>query len=377
MPNRRKPQVVRSVGRKSRKSEVDYKAAGRKWKENNLDGRKPTINDVAELAGVSKKTVSRVINDSPLVNDATRVGIQSLIEDIGYRPDPQARGLAFRRSYLVGMIYDNPTPQYVVNIQLGILDGLRDTDFELVVHPCDRNSDTFIADARKFIEMQKLYGVVLTPSVSEDERLAEVLREIGCAYIRIASVALDMERRMIVTNDRIGARAAARHLAKLGHTRIALIAGRRSFRSAHERRSGFEDGLAEFGITLPPRYVLQGDYTFESGMARGAELLDLDPPPTAVFAANDEMAAGVLQALHVAGQKAPEVLSVVGFDDFETATRIWPRLTTVKTPAREIGMLAAQRLLEFDDETLQAGGPNQTTPRLIVRESTRELAKPG
>jgi LacI family transcriptional regulator len=370
MAHRRESQVARSVGRKSRKSEVDYKAAGRKWKENILDGRKPTINDVAELAGVSKKTVSRVINDSPLVNEATRVGIQSLIKDIGYRPDPQARGLAFRRSFLVGMIFDNPTPQYVVNIQLGILDVLRDTDFELVVHPCDRKSDTFIEDARKFIESQKLYGVVLTPSVSEDERLAEVLREIGCAYIRVASVALDMERRMVVTNDRIGACAAARHLAKQGHTRIAMITGRRSFRSSLERRAGFEGGLAEFGITIPPEYILQGDYTFESGLARGAEILDLDPPPTAVFAANDEMAAGVLQALHVAGQVAPDALSVVGFDDFETATRIWPRLTTVRTSTREVGMLAAQRLLEFDDEEIH-GGPNQTIPTLIERESTR------
>lgn len=375
MPNRRKPQVAKSVGRKSRKSEIDYKAASRKWKESSQDGRKPTINDVADLAGVSKKTVSRVINESPLVNAATREGIQAIINEIGYRPDPQARGLAFRRSFLVGLIYDNPNPQYVVNIQRGILDALRNTGFELAVHRCDRNSDTFIEDARRFIELQKLYGVILTPSVSEDERLAEVLREIGCAYIRIASVALDMDRRMVVTNDRIGGREAARHLAKLGHTRIALIAGRRSFRSAHERRAGFEDGLSEFGISLPSQYVLQGDYTFESGLARGAELLDLDPPPTAVFASNDEMAAGVVQALHVAGQYAPDALSVVGFDDFDTATRIWPRLTTVRTPAREIGTLAAERLLDFDDEEKMAG-PNQTRPRLIERESTRELKKP-
>ncbi len=363
--------MSRSVGRKSRKSEVDYRTAARKWLENNRDGRKPTIRDVAELAGVSKKTVSRVINHSPLVNEATRDGIQGLINDIGYRPDPQARGLASRRSYLVGMIYDNPTPQYVVNIQLGILDVLRNTGFELVVHPCDRKSDSFIEDAREFIEVQKLYGVILTPSVSEDERLAEVLREIGCAYIRIASIALDMERRMIVTNDRVGAREAARHLANQGHTRIALVAGRRSFRSAYERRGGFEDGLAEFGITLPPEYVLQGDYTFESGLALGADILDLDPPPTAVFAANDEMAAGVLQALHVAGQTPPDSLSVVGFDDFETATRVWPRLTTVRTPAREIGTLAAERLFEFSAPDGSSGGPNQTIPRLVERDSTR------
>jgi len=360
------------VGRRSRKAETDFKAAARSWFENNPDGRKPTMSDVARLAGVSKKTVSRVVNDSPQVNDATRAGIKELIRDIGYRPDPQARGLAFRRSFLVGMIYDNPTPQYVVNVQLGILDSLKGTDFELVVHPCNRQSDTFIEDARKFVELQKLYGVVLTPSVSEDERLAEALREIGCAYVRVASVALDMERRMIVTNDRLGGREAARHLASLGHSRIAVIAGRRSFRSAYERQSGFEDGLMEFGIRLPTDYVLQGDYTFESGLARGADLLDLDPPPTAAFAANDEMAAGVLQALHVAGLKAPEDLSIVGFDDFETATRIWPRLTTVHTPARKIGRLAAQSLLAFGDEDVPLG-PNQTVPELIVRESTREL----
>ncbi len=371
MTDRRKPQLAQPVGRNSRKSAIDYKAAARRWKEGNRDGRNPTISDVATLASVSKKTVSRVINDSPLVNDATHDGIKSLMKDIGYRPDPQARGLAFRRSYLIGMIYDNPTPQYVVNIQLGILDVLRDTEFELVVHPCDRKSDTFIEDARNFIEVQKLYGVILTPSVSEDERLAEVLREIGCAYIRIASIALDVERRMVVTNDRVGGREAARHLAKLGHTRIAVIAGRRSFRSSRERRAGFEDGLAEFEITMPPSYVLQGDYTFESGLACGADLLDLDPPPTAVFASNDEMAAGVLQAMHVAGQTPPDALSVVGFDDFETATRIWPRLTTVRTPAREIGTLAAQRLLEFDDEKITEG-PNQTIPELVERDSTRK-----
>lgn len=357
----------------SRKADIDYKAASKKWKDSNSSGRKPTINDVADLAGVSKKTVSRVINESPLVNRGTREGIKAIIKGIGYQPDPQARGLAFRRSFLVGLIYDNPNSQYVVNMQLGILDGLRNTGFELVVHPCSRESDTFIEDARKFIELQKLYGVVLTPSVSEDERLAEVLREIGCAYIRIASVALDMDRRMIVTNDRVGGRAAARHLCELGHTRIALVAGRRSFRSAHERRAGFEEGLAEFGIDLPPDYVLQGDYTFESGLARGAELLDLDPPPSAVFAANDEMASGVLQALWIAGRPAPDSLSVVGFDDFDVATRIWPRLTTVHSPTREIGEMAARRLLEFDAGDPGQAGPNQTKPVLVERASTRHL----
>ena len=360
------------MAKRSPKTEQDYIAACRRWKEGNFDGRKPTINDVADLAGVSKKTVSRVINGSPAVNKSTRDGIQLIIDEIGYRPDPQARGLAFRRSYLVGLIYDNPNPQYVVNVQLGILDGLRGTGFELVVHPCDRNSDNFIEDARKFIELQKLYGVVVTPSVSEDERLAEVLRDIGCEYVRIASVALDQEQRMIVTNDRIGGREAGKHLGELGHTRVAMVTGRRSFRSAHERREGFEEGLGEFGVEVLPEYVAQGDYTFESGLARGAELIDLDPPPTAIFAANDEMAAGVMQSALIAGLKVPDELSVVGFDNFQTATRIWPRLTTVATPSRDVGMLAARQLLRAAHDPGMKPASNQTMPRLVRRDSSRK-----
>ena len=360
------------MARRSRKSAKDYLAACRQWKNDNLDGRRPTINDVADLAGVSKKTVSRVINESPLVNQATRDGIQLIIDELGYRPDPQARGLAFRRSYLVGLIYDNPNPQYVVNVQLGVLDGLRGTGFELVVHPCDRKSKTFIEDARKFIELQKLYGVVVTPSVSEDERLAEELRDIGCEYVRIASVAFDLEQRMIVTNDRVGGREAGKHVAQLGHKRVGMVTGRRSFRSAHERRSGFEEGLGEFGIELLPEYVSQGDYTFESGLACGAELIDRDPPPTAIFAANDEMAAGVMQSALVAGLKVPDELSVVGFDNFQTATRVWPRLTTVETPSRDIGRLAARQLLAAAHDTSIEVGPNQTIPKLVRRESSRK-----
>ena len=359
------------MGRTSKKADIDLVAATKRWHEGNTDGRKPTMQDVAELAGVSKKTVSRIINNSPSVNAATRDAIQALILAIGYRPDPQARGLASKRSYLVGLITDNPTPQYVVNIQQGILDVIRQTGYELVVHPCDRKSETFLEDALGFIEVQKLYGVILTPSVSEDENLAEALRSAGCAYIRIASIALDMESRMIVTNDRVGGRYLADHLVSLGHERIAWVEGRRSFRSSTERIAGFMEALVDHDISVPEEYQLRGDYTFESGIAIGADLLDLDPPPTAVFAANDEMAAGILQALHVAGHTPPEALSVVGYDDFETATRVWPRLTTARTPARKIGRLAAERLFEFHDEGQNVRGENETWPMLIERDSTR------
>lgn len=338
--------------------------------ESGLEGgrKRATINDIARLAGVSKKTVSRVINQSPFVRDETRERIEAVIAEWGYAPDPQARGLAFRRSFLIGMIYDNPNPQYVVNMQLGLLDGLRGSGFELVVHPCDRASPTFLADIRAFVERQKLFGVVLPPSVSEDERVAKLLNEIGCSYIRIASVELDKPENMIVGHDRLGGSQAARHILELGHRRIAFISGPETFRSSHERRGGFEDALAEKGMKLGPNDIVQGAYTFESGVACGDELLARVPRPTAIFAGNDEMAAGVLQSARKAGLRVPEDLTVVGFDDFQIAQAVWPPLTTVRTPTREIGRMAAEKLI--DVERREGRDLAKTEPTLVVRQSS-------
>src|SRR5690349_2281448 len=159
-------------------------APGSDW----APGQRATINDIARLAGVSKKTVSRVINQSPFVKGETRARIDAVIQRIGYAPDPQARGLAFRRSFLIGLVYDNPNAQYIVNTQEGALDALRGSGFELVVHPCDRFSEDYIPGVRRFVERQKLHGVILLPPVSEDEALARVIREIDCQCVRLASV---------------------------------------------------------------------------------------------------------------------------------------------------------------------------------------------
>lgn len=329
--------------------------------------RRATINDIARLAGVSKKTVSRVINRSPSVRPETREKIEAVIQRYGYAPDPQARGLAFRRSFLIGLIYDNPNPQYVVNMQLGLLDGMRGSGYELVVHPCDRGSTTLVPDIRAFIERQKLYGVVLTPSVSEDEAVAAMLREIGCEYVRVASVAVDEEAHSIVTRDRHGGLLAGRHLAGLGHQRVGFISGPDRFRSSHERRGGFEEGLAEHGVSLDQAFVAEGAYTFESGMEGAARLLAMTPRPTAIFAGNDEMAAGVLHAAREAGLTVPDDLSVIGFDDFQIASRVWPPLTTIRAPTREIGRLASERLIGALDDRRD---PADRLPSLVVRAST-------
>lgn len=339
------------------------------------DRSKVTINDIARLANVSKKTVSRVINDSPLVREETREKVKLVISEHGFAPDPQARALAFRRSFLIALIYDNPSPQYVVSMQRGILDTLEGTSFQLIVRPCDRADPKLHATMRAFVEQQKLFGAILPPSVSEDQPLVDILAGADCPYVRIASVMLDAPRNMIKTHDSQGAAAAARHIATLGHERIAHIRGPLTFRSSHERLRGFEEGLAEFGLKLDPKLVLEGGYTFESGVACAQQLLERPPAarPTAVFAGNDEMAVGVYQSARRAGFGVPENLSIVGFDDTPMASRIWPPLTTVRLPIREMGKAAAALLINGSrGERSEAVA---FEPEIIVRQSTAPVAK--
>jgi LacI family transcriptional regulator len=332
-------------------------------------GARVTINDIARLAKVSKKTVSRVINASPHVREETREKINDIIRETGFIPDPQARALAFRRSFLVGLIYDNPSPQYVVSMQRGILDAIEGTSLQLVLQPVDRGDPDYLEKVRNFVLRQRPLGAILPPSVSEDERLAQLLRELDCDNVRIASVQLDEESRMIVSHDAEGAAQAARHLAELGHRVIAHVHGPKTFRSAHERLAGFKRGLADFGLDLAPELTLEGGYTFDSGVESGARLLALPRRPTAVFAGNDEMAMGIYVAVRKAGLSIPEDISIVGYDDTPVAARVWPPMTTVRSPIRETGKAAAFRLMQLSDG---AGGPGLITftPTLVVRESS-------
>jgi len=331
--------------------------------------RRPTINDIARMAGVSKKTVSRVINDSPLVRGETREAVKAIIRETGFAPDPQARGLAFRKAFLVGLIYDNPNPQHTLSHQQGLLDAFQGSGFELVVRPVDRTSPARLDDIRSFVERQKPFGVVLPSPVSEDEELVALLKELDCRYVRIASAALDSPEHMVVSHDGEGARQAARHLADLGHTRIGLVSGPPTFRSSHERRMGFSYGLADRGLSLDESLVRQGGYTYESGMAAARELLALPDRPTAIFALNDEMAAGIYTAAHEAGLAVPHELSVVGFDDAPIASRLWPPMTSVRLPLRDMGRLAGELLLA-PAERRGGAAPHDVQPELIVRAST-------
>ncbi len=335
------------------------------------NGGKLTIMDIARMAGVSKKTVSRVINHSGLVRQETRDRILKIVQENDYRPDPQARALALRRSHLIAFISNQPNPQYIVSMQSGILEAVSGTAYEIIIRPCDSSLPTWIDEIEELVTHQKLFGVILTPSISEDDELIGRLRRIKCPYVRIAAVSLDSPENMIETHDYVGAAEAARHIANLGHRRIAHLRGPETFLSAKERLRGFRVGLAEFGLNVEDKYLLTGGYTFESGVERGEQLIEMEQPPTAVFCGNDEMAVGVYKAARDAGLKIPEDMSVIGFDDSPIAGRIWPTLTSVRLPIEHMGRIAAQLLVSNHDRmSLEPPPALSVMPSLVVRDST-------
>lgn len=334
-----------------------------------LRGKNATINDIARLAGVSKKTISRVINQSPFVHEETRQRVNDIIKQTGYAPNPQARALAFRKSFLIGLIYDNPNAEFVVNMQYGALDALRGSSFELIVHPCDRRSPDFISSVQQFVERQKLHGVILLPPISENAALLKMLEQVECPHVSLACVRIEEATHRVVSGDRDACAEAALHLATLGHKRIAVITGPEGHRSTQERLSGFTDALRKRGIEVPPELIVGGGYTFESGVQAAEMLLSVRQRPTAIFASNDEMAAGVYQTAHRLGISIPGQLSVVGFDDSPIASRIWPPLTTIRLPIRLMARLGATQLMQPSDS--RSGQDAFVVPHLVTRNSTQ------
>ena len=333
--------------------------------------KKPTINDVARLANVSKKTVSRVINDSLQVAPATRENVQNVIKELRYAPDPQARGLSTKRSYLIGLVYDNPNALYISDIQKGVLAACDGTSYELVMHPGDFTSGQLVNDINFFVSRARLDGVILLSPISQLDNLALSLKNSNCNYVRISPKEIDRQDRVVVSCDRRGAALMAEHLIGLGHSDIGFILGPQSNLSSKEKYDGFRGVMEKYGLPIRKRFIVRGENTFESGVATSRQLLEGRTKPTAIFASNDVMALGVIKTARKLGVRIPGELSVAGYDDSAFATVVWPDLTTVHQPVELMGELAGRKLIarlasrdttRIEDVFVE--------PSLIVRNST-------
>ncbi|QJR81121.1 LacI family DNA-binding transcriptional regulator [Alteromonas pelagimontana] len=338
--------------------------------------KRPTINDVARISGVSKRTVSRVINGATNVGVATREKIQKVIDDLGFSPDKQARGLAASRSYLLGLIYDNPDALYIDQVQRGVLSVCSERGYELVVHPCNYDTENFIDNCVHFVKRSNIDGVIILPPVSESKKLAAALRDRNINYVRMASVDLDDHANIVVSDDRAALSDLARYLVSLGHRDIGIISGPKHYYSAIERLEGFCHTLKELGVDVAENRIIEGKNTYESGIECARSLLIQSPPPQVIFANNDEMAAGVLKVAHEMGVAVPESLSVAGFDDNLLATRVIPSLTTVQRPVVAMAALAAKKIIALIEHyQTEHQDTYLVKPHLIIRESTRKAQK--
>jgi LacI family transcriptional regulator len=258
----------------------------------------------------------------------------------------------------------------VLSVQHGILEALQGTDFGLLIRPVDRTSPHMLDDVRNFLEQQRVFGVVILPPISENDDLARLCVEVGCRYARMGSAALDDDEHMVASNDRQAVCEAVGYLFEQGHRRIGLVQGPHGFRSATERRLGFEDAHAAAGIKVSRSLVAEGTYRFESGIQAANRLLDHAPAPTAIFASNDEMAAGVVHAARQRGLSVPEDLSVVGFDDTAIAAHMWPPLTTVRWPIASMARSAALKLVsDVVDPGSELDEPSMFHSNLVRRAS--------
>ncbi|KAB2732369.1 LacI family DNA-binding transcriptional regulator [Brucella intermedia] len=331
-------------------------------------GKRATIHDVARLAGVSIKTVSRVYNDEPNVREAIREKVRQAGSELRYRPNAAARNLVERRSHLIGLFFENPSASYVTELQMGALERLRDTRYRLLIFPVE-NRDDIRGALIETAHASGLDGIIVTPPMSDDP---EILAELTASAMPFARVAGDVNVHptdSVTIDDGAAAFDLMEYLLKLGHRRIAIVIGDPTHRSAELRLAGYRRALEQAGIERNPDYEVQGGFSFASGLAAGKKLLSLDEPPTAVFASNDDMAAAVMQVAYDHNVGIPDQLTVVGFDDSAIASMVSPQITTVRQPIFEMTRDAADMLLK-QIETGHLSASRQIDYKLVIRQSS-------
>jgi LacI family transcriptional regulator len=328
-----------------------------------------TIREVAEQAGVSIATVSRVVNGRDDVSQETRDHVARVIQERGYTTNRSARGLSGGRTGLVGMLVPLVYPVYFSAILSGAAEALYEQDLRLLLSPTLHQHDREVSLLDRLVDGMADGALIVLPEESSEE-LERLLAQ-GYRFV-VVDPRMPLGERIpcVSAAHASGADQAMRHLLGLGHRRIAALTGPRGWVATEDRRRGYHAALAAAGILPKPTLEVESDFEIGGGVEAAGHLLDLPEPPTAIFAFNDNLAIGTMTAARMRGLRVPQDVSVVGFDDVEHATIVTPSLTTVRQPLEEMGRMAVSilmRLLERQrSETLRV----ELATRLVVREST-------
>jgi LacI family transcriptional regulator len=338
--------------------------------------RRATIEDVASLAGVSIKTVSRVVNREPNVRASTQEKVENAVAKLQYRPNPSARDLASHRARLIVLVYDDPSAYeapsagYIIKMQEGALRACRPDGFELLIHPCNfRDSD--VGDKlQEQISQVRPSGIVVAAPLSNMPAIVEAVKATNTPYVRLSTGTGNGSEYQVATNDREISAEMTRYLASLGHKRIAFIKGDPTHKAVGNRFAGYQDGLEQSGLPFNEELVVEGDLSTGSGEECAKQLLQLEHPPTAIFSANDDMAAGVVRVANRRGIRIPDELSVAGCDDISLAKLIFPSLTTIRQPLRAMAEAASRALIDGSRGAPHSAGIETIPGTIEVREST-------
>jgi len=342
-----------------------------------------TIYDVAAQAGVSIKTVSRVMNAEPNVRPATRERVTAAAEALGYHPNLSARSLAGSKSFVIAAFVDAALTMdhwrsergadYLSRIQLGATIACREAGYHFMVELIDQAAPRARQEVGSLLAALKPDGVILTPPSADDAVVLELLAESATPFVRLGPERSAGGGLRLPVDDRIAAETMTEHLVGLGHRRIAFILGEPRYGASRARRDGFLAVVARHGLAVPDGWMRQGDFTFQSGLDAAKAILSEGERPTAIFASNDDMALGAMAAVAEAGLSMPEEMSVAGFDDSSGGRFSRPQLTTMRQPLVEMATYAVRTLIGGEapagcDRDLE---PGRLPPsELVLRRST-------
>jgi LacI family transcriptional regulator, galactose operon repressor len=312
------------------------------------DPAKVTIKDVARLSGVSPMTVSRVINDSARVKPETRRRVERAISELGYVPSRLARGFARQRSGTLAVIVPDLANPFFTLIVRGAEDVARRAGYRVIL--CDTRAD-LAAEGEVIEEMiaHRVEGILIAPVSDRSRSHLRRLARFGAPFVLIDRSVPGVEADVVLGDSTGGARQLVEHLISLGHRRIGFIVEFDDVSTARDRRRGYEDALAGAGYLLDPALVVNATVDPSGGFDGMRRLLALSEPPTAVFAVNNLVALGAIEAVRNAGLDVPDDVALVCFDDIDYASRLYPFLTVMEQPAETFGSLGAQLLLERID----------------------------
>lgn len=318
------------------------------------------------------QTVSRVVNHEPSVRDSTRDRVQKAIDELHYTPDLSARSLRRAKAHAIGLVYDNPNSHYVISAQNGALAVCRELGFGLQIHPCDAASPHLVDELLDLVRRSRLAGLVLAQPLSDRTELIHQLGGHEVHLARIISATTDPgDGPCVYVDDRGATREIIEHLIWLGHQRVGFLSGSSEHQSSAERFKGYLDALHDNGVDRDDSLIVEGHFSFDDGFRGARKLLSMDAAPTAIFGANDEIAAGALNAARSLRLDVPHDLSIAGFEDSPFSRQSWPPLTTARQATEDIVAHATRLLIgQLGSKHHEPVANRGFSPELVVRSST-------